>query len=237
MNTEPVDVMAIGAHPDDVEVGIGGIIHKLAAQGRRVAILDLTRGEMSSRGTPKEREQEAREAARRLGIVHRANAGLPDGAIANDDTARRIVVKWIREWRPPVLIAPLDRDRHPDHEAAHGLVRDANYLAGLSRLDAGMSPHRASIVYYFRVYGDPTDPQLVVDITAHFEAKLEVLRAYRSQLYNPEYGGPATFVSSEAFWDGIRSRAEYWGGRIGVPYGEPLYHEGPVGVSTLPGLV
>jgi bacillithiol biosynthesis deacetylase BshB1 len=227
--------MAVGAHPDDVEVGIGGIIHKLAAQGRRVGILDLTRGEMGSRGTSEEREREAREAARRLGIANRANAGLPDGAIANDDSARRVIVKWIREWRPGVLIVPMDRDRHPDHEAAHALIRDANYLAGLSKLDTGLSPHRAPIVYYFRVYGDPTEPQLVVDISAHFEVKLEALRAYRSQLYNPDYSGPATYVSSKAFWDGIRSRAAYWGSRIGVAYGEPLYHEGPVGVTAIPG--
>jgi LmbE family N-acetylglucosaminyl deacetylase len=127
-------------------------------------------------------------------------------------------------------------DRHPDHDAAHYLVRDANYLAGLARIDTGQGPHRAAHVFYYRVYGEPTPPSAVIDVSDTFEAKLSALRAYRSQLFNPNYEGATTYVSSEAFWKSIATRAAYWGGRIGAVYGEPIYSDAPIGLSTLPGL-
>ena len=230
------DVVAVGAHADDVEVGVGGIVAKLAREGRRVAILDLTEGELASRGSVDERRAEAQAAAAVLGVAHRVNAGLPDGALANTDAMRRTVIALLRTLRPSVLLCPMHTDRHPDHDAAHYLVRDANYLAGLAKIDTGHVPHRAAHVYYYRVYGDPTPPSTVIDIGATFEAKRAALRAYASQLFNPRYEGAATYVSSEAFWNGIAARAAYWGTRIGAAYGEPLYCDGPVGLTTLPGL-
>jgi bacillithiol biosynthesis deacetylase BshB1 len=231
-----VDILAIGAHPDDVEVGIGGLVRKLTLAGRRVGVLDLTQGEMGSRGSIDERRQEASEAARILGVAERKNARLPDGALANTSEMQRALIPFLRRFHPRVLLAPCDNDRHPDHTAAHALVRDANYFAGLTRIVSDAPPHRAPVVYYYRVYGETTAPQFVVDISNEFDAKLDALRAYRSQFFNPEYEGAPTFVSSEQFWDSIRVKAAYWGKSIGVTYGEPLYVQTPLGVQIPPGM-
>ncbi len=231
-----VDILAIGAHPDDVEVGIGGLVRKLTLAGRRVGILDLTQGEMGSRGSVVERRQEASDAARILGVSERENARLPDGALANTSELQRALIPFLRRFHPRVLLAPYDNDRHPDHTAAHGLVRDANYFAGLTRIESDAPPHRAPLVYYYRVYGETTAPQFVVDISNEFDAKIDALRAYRSQFFNPEYEGAPTFVSSEQFWDSIRVKAAYWGKSIGVTYGEPLYVQTPLGVQIPPGM-
>lgn len=231
-----VDLLAVGAHPDDVELGIGGLIHKLTAHGYSAAILDLTRGEMSSRGTLDERAGEAARAAEILGVIERANVGLPDGAIADTPDQQLRVIPFLRSFRPKILIAPMNRDRHPDHRAAHHLVRDAAYFAGLARIDTGQEPYRPPRIYYYHPYYEDLPPQLIVDISDHFEAKLEALRAHVSQFYNPEYSGLPTYISGETFWDGIRTRAAYWGSRIHAAYGEPLYADGPIGVAFPPGL-
>ncbi|HIJ65455.1 MAG TPA: bacillithiol biosynthesis deacetylase BshB1 [Candidatus Hydrogenedentes bacterium] len=232
-----VDVVAVGAHPDDVELGIGGLVCKLAQRGRRVGILDLSRGEMSTRGSVDERVEEAAEAARILGVTRRDNAELPDGTLANTDDQRRRVIQWIRTLRPQMLLVPMEGDRHPDHGAAYHLVRDANYFSGLVQIDTGQRPHRTPWVYYYHPYYDgATSPQILIDVSEQFETKLAALKAHKSQFYNPEYPGEATLISSEAFWDSIRVRAAYWGTRIHAAYGEPLHAEGPIGLEFPPGL-
>ena len=233
----PVDVLAVGAHPDDVELGIGGLVHKLTARGFAVALLDLSRGEMSTRGTPEERADEAARAAAILGVARRENAGLPDGALANTPEQRLGVIRFVRLFRPRMLLAPMAGDRHPDHHAAHQLVRDAAYFAGLERIDTGQEPYRPPVAYFYHpYYDDVAAPQMVVDVSDHFEAKLEALRAYASQFHNPGYEGDETYISSARFWETIRVRAAYWGNRIGVAYGELLCSDGPVGVDLPPGL-
>ncbi len=232
-----LDVLAIGAHPDDADLGVGGLVLKLTGRGLTVGILDLTRGELGTRGTPEERAAEAREAARRLGVTVRENAGLPDGAVQNNREQQRAVIEAIRKHRPKILLAPMGPDRHPDHTAAHALVRDANFFAGLERLESGRAPYRAPKIYHYFSYHEPeTAPSFVVDISAHFDAKREALRAYASQFHNPGYEGGATLISSQAFWDGIEKRAAYWGHRIGAAYGEPLYTEGPAPLDIPPEL-
>ena len=231
-----VDLLAVGAHPDDVELGVGGLLRKAVESGKQVAILDLTRGELSTRGTPGQRMEEARAAASVLGVHYRENAGLPDGALANIAVQQRAVAAFIRALRPRVLLAPMAPDRHPDHIAAHALVRDANFLSGLAKWDAHGEPHRAPYVYYYHAYQDPASPSFVVDISGQFEKKLEALRAYASQFHNPDFQGKGTLVSSEAFWEGIRIRAAFWGQRIGVHFAEPLHAEGVVGLPLPPGL-
>jgi len=232
-----VDLLAIGAHPDDVELGVGGLVRKSTSRGLGVAILDLTRGELATRGSVEERQAEAEEAARRLGVAKRVNAGLLDGCIANTDQQRQAVIHRIRSFRPRVIVAPMTPDRHPDHDAAHGLVRDANFLAGLARIKTDTPPHRAAHIYYYHPYDENPGPAgLVIDISEHFEAKLDALRAYGSQFHNPGYEGRETFVASAAFWDLIQLRAAYWGRRIGVGYGEPLYTSEPIGLDLPPGL-
>ena len=202
-----------------------------------MGILDLTRGETGTRGTPEERAAEAANAAAILGLAARANAGLPDGGVANDDAQRRVVIGLLRRFRPRVLLTLMAPDRHPDHAAAHALVRDANFLAGLARIDTGSPAHRTPHVLYFHPYTDfAGTPAFVADITGHLDAKLAALRAHVSQFHNPSYPGPATHISSALFWDGITARARYWGARIGVEHGEPLHADGPVPLDTLPGL-
>lgn len=233
-----VDILVVGAHPDDVEVGMGGLIHKMVSAGYTVGILDLTEGELASRGSPKERAKEARAAAKVLGVARRENVKLRDGRIANTWEQQQKVVPFIRSFKPQILIAPMSDDRHPDHNSAHGLIRDANYFAGLTRMDADAQrePHRVMRRFFYRVYGDPTPPQLVMDISEHLDAKLEALKQYKSQFYNPEYEGVPTYVSSPQFWEFVRTRAAYWGNRIGVEYGEPLYITRPLGIDSLPTL-
>lgn len=231
-----VDILVVGAHPDDAEVGMGGLIHKMVSQGYSVGILDLTQGELASRGSPAERAEEAAASAEILGVTRRECAKLKDGRIANTWEQQRAVVPFIRSFKPRILISHMSDDRHPDHSAAHDLVRDANYFAGLTHMDpdAHREPHRVMRRFFYRVYGDPTPPQLVMDISEHMDAKLEALQQYTSQFYNPGYEGFPTYVSSPEFWDFVRTRAAYWGNRIGVKYGEPLYITRPVGIDSLP---
>ncbi|MBN2309926.1 MAG: bacillithiol biosynthesis deacetylase BshB1 [Candidatus Hydrogenedentes bacterium] len=232
-----VDVLAVGAHPDDVELGVGGMLHKLTQSGRSAAVLDLTAGEMSTRGSVDERRIEAQRAAGILGVAERAIASLPDGALANTPEQRREVIPFLRRFRPRIILAPMREDRHPDHVAAHGLVRDANFFAGLVKIDTGQEPHRAQRIYYYHpYYGGREMPPFVVDISEHFEAKLDALRAHASQFHNPAYPGRATHISSPEFWESIRTKAAYWGDRIGVRYGEPLFSDGPAGIALPPGL-
>lgn len=233
-----VDVLAIGAHPDDVELGVGGLMALCASQGLSTAILDLTRGEMSSRGTPKEREHEAAAAAKILSVSDRENAHLPDGGIQNTQEQQRILIPILRRLAPRVLMTHHHADRHPDHRAAHDLVRDANYFAGLSAIEGEDPPHRASELYYFHPYYQGTEaPSIVIDVSEHMETKLEALRAHKSQFHNPDYGGTETMVSSSSFWEGIRTRAAFWGNSAGVPYAEALYIDGPVKLNGLPGVL
>lgn len=232
-----LDVLAVGAHPDDVELGVGGLLCKLAQRGYAVGILDLSRGEMSSRGTVEERNREAEEAAHILGVSRRENAELPDGALVNATEQQRRVIPFIRSLRPKILLVPKDTDRHPDHRAAYHLVRDANYFAGLAQIETEQDCYRVPWVYYYHPYYDDTaNPSLVVDISAQFETKIAALRAHRSQFYNPDYPGKPTLIASREFWESIGVRAAYWGNRIHAAYGEPLFAEGPIGLDLPPGL-
>ena len=229
-----VEILALGAHPDDVELGIGGLIRKFASRGQSVGILDLTRGEMGSRGSVEERATEAADAAAILGVTHRANAGLPDGGLRDTQEQRMEVVRWLRRFRPQVLFAPMRDDRHPDHHTAHFLAREANYLAGLAKIATDAAPWRAPKIYFYHPYTEETMPALLVDISDQFECKCEALRAHRSQFFNPAYEGRATFISSPEFWESIATRAAYWGGRAGVRYAEALYAPGPVACDLPP---
>lgn len=232
-----VDVLAVGAHPDDAELGVGGLLHKLSSQGYRVGILDLTMGERSTRGTPEERAKEARRAAEILGVSRRETARLPDGGLMNARDQQQQVIRLLRSFRPRIILSHMHTDRHPDHRNACALVRDCNFLAGLTHQVTEDEPYRAQYLYYYRpYYEDATEPHMIIDTSEHFEAKLEALRAYASQFYNPKYRGEETYVSSKSFWDAIQTRAAYWGHRIGVTYGEPLFADGPFGLQYPPGL-
>ena len=228
-----VDVLVVGPHPDDAELGAGGTLALLAQRGLRMGILDLTRGELGTRGTPELRAVEAAAAAAVLNVAERVQLGLPDGGVANTPQQRDAVASALRTLRPRLLIVPQAPDRHPDHTAAHALLMDAHFQAGLSKWDDGQEPHRAEApeLFYHPYAEQETMPALVQDISETFELKLAALRAYKSQFYNPEYSGAETLVSSPAFWEGITARARYWGHRVGVQYGEPFYARAPLALN------
>lgn len=226
-------VLVLGAHPDDADLGIGGIIAKLAGRGDKICMADLTAGEMGSRGTLEERQQEAQEAAQRLGAQSRDCLGLPDSQLANVPEQRLRVLACIRRVRPTYIFAPMTPDRHPDHCAAHELARDANFMAGLHKIQTDAPPHRAGRLFYYHPYhSTQSAPTLVVDISAVYEQKIHALKAFTSQFHNPGYQGAVTYIASQAFWEDIEIRARFWGQRIGVEYGEPLYTDLPLGVDV-----
>ncbi len=232
-----VDILAIGAHPDDIELGCGGILAKLTRQEKNIVILDLTRGEMGTRGDAVQREKEACRAAEILGVSCRENAGLPDGGLSNTAAQQGAIIPFIRKYRPRILMVLMTPDRHPDHTAAHMLSRDANFFSGLKQIETGQEPWRAAHLYYYHPYTEFSGtPSCIVDISDTFELKMQSLRAYESQFHNPSFNGPPTFIATMEFWEGIEIRARFWGQRIGTKYGEPLYTDGPLRLDTLPGL-
>lgn len=223
---QPVDVLAIAAHPDDAELTCGGALAKAARHGYRTGILDLTRGETATRGTPQLRAEEAATAARVLGVAERVNAGLPDGHLHNSDEMRRTVVELLRALRPQVVILPFPRGRHPDHRVASELGRDACYLAGLKNYDAAGEAHRpAKVVYALAYREDPVKPTFVVDISDVFDVKMQAIRCYASQFDGVAAAGEI-FPTGQALYELVRVQNAHYGSLIRCAYGEPyLTHE------------
>jgi len=216
---KPVDVLAFGAHPDDVEIGCGGTLLKLTDAGRRVAVVDLTRGESGTRGTVETREAEATAASKILGLVARENLGLPDSHVRADLDAKRAVVEAIRRWKPDSVFLPYWIDRHPDHESASHLVYEAAFLAGLRRFETDHEPHRPNRLFYFVGWAD-FEPTFIVDITDQFERKMESIYAFSTQFTASASPDPQTDLTSPKTDWRIRSRCAYYGSLIGVRYGE-----------------
>lgn len=216
-----IDAIAIGAHPDDAEIGSGGTLLRLAALGYSTGIIDLTRGERSTRGTPDERAAEAREAARVLGLVRRETLDLGDGMLDDTPQARAALVDVLRRWRPQLLFTHHADEPHPDHAAAARLTRSAAYLAGLASWHptAGMDRHRPCAVVHFNVPKLVT-PSFVVDVGAWADGKAAAIRCHRSQLHDPARPEPETAVSSAAFLERIEARDRYFGSLIGVRHAE-----------------
>jgi bacillithiol biosynthesis deacetylase BshB1 len=215
-----VDVLAIAAHPDDVEQTCGGTLIRMAEKGYRIGILDLTRGEMGTRGTPEQRLEEAQEAARHLLAVWRGNLGLPDARLENNIAARMTLATEIRRLRPRVVILPYWEGRHPDHYRASELGYEACFLAGLRKLDEYTEPHRPYKVLYASSYATVT-PSFVVDISAQFDRRMKALLSYRSQ-YGDSEDAAGLFPKQEEVRERLASVARYYGNLIGVRYGEPF---------------
>jgi bacillithiol biosynthesis deacetylase BshB1 len=198
-----------------------------------VAIADLSVGEMSSRGTAEQRQSEKDIAADRLGLCARLSIGLPDSEIGTDPAHRLPTIQLIRDTRPRVVLAPYERDRHPDHAAASKLVTEACFLAGLSKIGTGV-PHRPEQIYYYMIH-HPFSPSLVVDISSVWDRKMAAIAAYESQ-FQSNGGGFQTAISRPDFLRFIEARAIVTGAMIGAAYGEAFYLPGPVPLSGLPGL-
>jgi len=218
-NVEPVEILAFGPHPDDVELGCGGTLAALAARGSSFGIVDLTRGELGTRGTPELRAREAAEAARILGARFRANLDLGDGDLRTDRAAQGLVVDAVRRARPRLVLAPLVADRHPDHVRASRLVSDASWYAGLAKRETGLPPHRPDQVIFYAAYVFAS-PTFLVDVSTSFATKIAALRAYRSQFHDENSREPETYVSSKGFFDGIEARSRALGRIANVEYAE-----------------
>lgn len=234
--SEALDLLAVGAHPDDVEISCGGTLALAVTQGISVGILDLTRGELSTNGTPEERAREAEAAATVLGMNGRWNAALPDGAVSAADEAQTAeVVAWIRRLRPTVLLTHFPEDRHPDHVAASRLLDRAWYLAGLRRYHPEVDPFRPASRYHFasRI---GFEPSFVVDVTEVWETKCRAILAHATQVSRAAPGAKPTPLNTGDFIERMESRARHYGGMIGVRYGEPFHSTGPLGVRSLAGL-
>ena len=228
------DILAFGAHPDDVELAASGTLLRAARGGASTGIITLTRGEMGTRGTLEARSAEFDAASAIMGLSHHEMLSLPDGRLAVDELAREAVVREIREHRPRIVLLPWWEDRHPDHGAASRIVQEAAFLAGLRRLDTGQEPHRpAELVYYMCSW--EFEPGFIVDISEFIEEKRCVLLAYGTQVYNASYGGnePPTFISSEHFKELLFSRMAHYGHLIGRKYGEPFRIRGSIEVRDL----
>lgn len=221
-----VDVLAFGAHPDDVELGCGGTCAALAARGHAFGIVDLTRGEMATRGTPEIRAREAAEAARVLGARFRANLDLGDGDLKTDRAAQLRVVEAVRRARPRLVLAPWTEDRHPDHERAGRLVGEAAWYAGLAKLETGLPPHRPDQTIFYSAYA-LLPASFLVDVTGFFETKLSALRAHVSQFHDASSREPSTVVSSKVFWESVEARARAYGRIANVVYAEGFLSKAP----------
>jgi bacillithiol biosynthesis deacetylase BshB1 len=218
-----VDVLAIAAHRDDVELTCGGTLLKAAALGQRTAIVDLTQGEMGSRGSAELRAAEASRAAEILGVTARVNLGLPDAGITNTPETRAQLVRLIRRFQPRVVLAPSITGKHPDHRVSAELVTDACFLSGLSKIEADLPRFRPFKLLHSLTYReDPVKPTFVVDISAEFEQKLLAIKAYGSQFDGVTQAGEA-FPNGEPLYDIVRHQAAHYGSLIRVKYGEPFY--------------
>jgi bacillithiol biosynthesis deacetylase BshB1 len=231
-----LDVLAVGAHPDDVELGCGGTLALMSAAGRRTGILHLTRGEAGTRGTPERRVEEARRAAVALGaeVVDFVDCG--DGALRTGLAEEEALMEKFRLYRPEMILGPPPRDRHPDHGRSHQLVAAAAFYSGLAgrKIGGGQNkPHRPAAVFHYMQH-DAFEPRFVVDVTSSWEAKMESLAAYESQLHQGtgnERDEPMTKIASREFRAAVEGRARHFGMLIGAEFGEPFGSMQPVAVN------
>jgi N-acetylglucosamine malate deacetylase 1 len=228
-----LDLLAIGAHPDDVEMSCGGTISKMVKSGYKTGVIDLTRGEMGTRGTPELRGKETRNATKILGVHVRLNLGLPDGNISVQSNLELIEI--IRQHRPAIVMLPYMEDRHPDHVHASHLIVESCFKAGLEKVRTSSLPFRPRwLIHYMQHY--EFQPVFVVDISENFKIKMKAVKAYQSQLHNPSYQKVRkereTLISSPGFMRLLETRGRYYGSLIGADYGEPFWIKGMIGINN-----
>lgn len=234
-------IFAIAAHPDDVELGCAGTLIKHARSGQKVGILDLTEGELSTRGDVESRRKEAADAAKWIGAAVRLNAGMRDGFLVNDEAHQIRLIAYIRHFRPEIVIANALRDRHPDHGRAGRLVADACFYAGLRKIETRWEGKKQEAWRPKRVYHSINDripePDFVVDVSSEHELKMEAIKCYRSQFYDPSSPEPLTYIATGGYLENIISRDSLMGKRIGTKFGEGFNCENVPGISSLDSLI
>ncbi len=224
-----LDALVFAAHPDDAELSMGGTIAKLASQGLKVGIIDLTKGELGTRGSAETRQKEAFQSAIVLKIAIRDNLLLPDGGIEVTKENVTKVIMILRKYKPKIVFAPYFNDRHPDHIETSKLVKKAFFYSGLSKIktfdkEIAQEAYRPKkIFYYMQTF--PFQPSFIVDISGCFETKMKAIKAYQTQFYDPKSVEPETFISQPSFMKFIESRNQMYGFKIGKEYGEPFFCE------------
>lgn len=236
-----VDILAIGAHPDDVELGCGGTIAKMISEGKTVAIIDLTKGELGTRGTDITRKQEAADAAKILGISARENLEMKDGFLQNSDEYQMRIVKMIRKYQPEIVLANATDDRHPDHAKAAKLVSDACFLSALKKIETALDGKnqefwRPKHVFHF-IQWKEIEPDFVIDISDFMEKKIEACMAYKTQFYNPESKEPVTPIATKDFLESLTYRAQNLGRLSGCTYAEGFTAEKMIALKNFEGIV
>nr|WP_294995424.1 bacillithiol biosynthesis deacetylase BshB1 [uncultured Sediminibacterium sp.] len=236
-----LDILAFGVHPDDVELGCSGTLMAALAEGKKVGIVDLTRGELGTRGTPETRKSEATAAAEIMGVTIRENLGMADGFFQNDETNQRKVIEMIRKYRPEIVLANAPEDRHPDHGRSAKLVADAAFLSGLRKIETtvdGQAQEAWRPTYVFHYIQDRfIQPSFVVDITKYMDKKIESVLAYTTQFNSTGGNEPQTYISTPQFLETVKARAMMLGKRIGVGYAEGYITEKIIGISSFDGII
>ena len=237
-----LDVLAIGVHPDDVELGCSGTLINEIKRGKKVGVVDLTQGELGTRGTIETRYQEAALASEIMGIHARENLKMRDGFFKNDEAHQLSVIQVLRKYRPEIVISNILEDRHPDHGRAGQLVYDACFLSGLRQVktigEDGQEQEKWRPKYLLHYIQDRFyEPDVIVDITDSFAQRMEAINAYRTQFHDPESDEPVTYISNPDFMESIISRARLLGKRIGVQFAEGFLSKKNIGISNLDALV
>jgi bacillithiol biosynthesis deacetylase BshB1 len=237
-----LDILAFGAHPDDVEMSAAGTLLAAAAAGKKIGIVDFTRGELGTRGTPVTRAEEAARASRILGLHARENLGLADGFFRNDQEHQLPLIAALRRYQPDVVLCNAITDRHPDHGRGAQLASDACFLSGLRMIETlgedgqPQLPWRPRVVYHY-IQDRQLPSDFVVDITPHWTKKWESIQAYQTQFFNPSLDQPQTYLSSQEFGKFMEARAREFGHLIGVEFGEGFTRQRPVGVREISELI
>lgn len=236
-----LDILAIGAHPDDIELGCGATIAKEISLGKKVGVLDLTRGELGTRGSAEIRDEEANKSAKILGLTVRENLAFADGFFVNDKEHQLKVIEIIRKYQPDIILCNAIEDRHIDHSKGSKLVSDAAFLSGLRKIKTTLNGKdqehwRPKHVYHY-IQWNNIKPDFVIDISGFIETKLEAVKAYSSQFYNPDSNEPISPITSKNFLDSINYRAQDLGRLIGVSHGEGFTTEKFVAIESLDKLI
>jgi len=236
-----LDILAFGAHPDDVELGCAGTLLSAIAEGKKVGVIDLTRGELGTRGTTSQRLKEAQLASEVMGLTIRENLGLADGFFKNDEENQLVIIETIRRFKPSIIFCNAPADRHPDHGRASSLVESAAFLSGLSKIQTmhnglAQDAWRPTQVFHY-IQSRTLAPNFVVDISKFMDKKMESILAHCSQFYDPNSIEPETFISGNAFLEFIKGRAKELGQQIGVEYAEGFITKKLLGIRSLDAII
>lgn len=232
-----LDILVLAVHPDDAELGCSGTIAKHIALGKKVGIVDFTRGELGTRGSAEIRDTEAADSAKVLGLHARENLGFKDGFFVNDERHQLEVIKMIRKYQPEIILSNALHDRHPDHGRAGNLANDASFLSGLSKISTNLDgveqeAWRPRLLLQY-IQDRYIEPDIIIDITPYIQTKIDSIKAFKTQFFNPDHQEAETYISSPEFFDSVIGRAREFGKSIGVTYGEGFTSRKLLGVNDL----